>query len=69
LTAEDLFAIGLNETLNLHESYALLECMTPGQEIMLRISCVFNFLINTQNTEELLESAINTLKEAIAKFA
>ena len=65
LTAEDLFAIGLNETLNIHESYALLDCLTPGQEIMLGVAGVYNFLISTQNTEEVLDEAIETIKEQI----
>lgn len=65
LTAEDLFAIGLNNPLNIHESYALLECLTPGQEIMLRVGGVYNFLISTQNTEEVLDKATESIKEQI----
>ena len=54
-TAEDMFALGLNETLNMYESYALLDCLTPGQEIMLRLTGPYNFIIGSQNTTEVLE--------------
>ena len=64
-TAEDLFIIGLNEPLNLHDSYALLDCLTPGQEIMLRVGGVYNFLISTQNTQEVLDQAIEHIKSQI----
>lgn len=64
-TAEDLFTIGLNESLNLHESYAILDCLTPGQEIMLRVGGVYNFLISTQNTQEVLDQAIGHIKSEI----
>ena len=62
-TAEDMFAIGLNTTLNLYESYALLECLTPGQEIMLRLTGPYNFIIGSQNTDEVIEEARKTLLE------
>ena len=62
-TAEDMFALGLNETLNMYESYALLECLTPGQEIMLRLTGPYNFIIGSQNTEEVLEEARKQIVE------
>ena len=60
-TVEDMFAVGLNNTLNLYESYALLECLTPGQEIMLRLTGPYNFIIGSQNTEEVVAEARKTL--------
>lgn len=62
-TAEDMFALGLNETLNMYESYALLECLTPGQEIMLRLTGPYNFIIGSQNTAEVLEEARKRIVE------
>ena len=62
-TAEDMFALGLNETLNMYESYALLECLTPGQEIMLRLTGPYNFIIGSQNTTEVLEEARKRIVE------
>ena len=62
-TAEDIFALGLNETLNMYESYALLECLTPGQEIMLRLTGPYNFIIGSQNTAEVLEEARKRIVE------
>ena len=62
-TAEDIFAIGLNSTLNLYETYALLDCLTPGQEVMLRMTGPYNFIIGSQNTEEVAEEAKNRLLE------
>lgn len=62
-TAEDIFALGLNETLNMYESYALLECLTPGQEIMLRLTGPYNFIIGSQNTTEVLEEARKRIVE------
>ena len=62
-TAEDMFALGLNETLNMYESYALLDCLTPGQEIMLRLTGPYNFIIGSQNTAEVLEEARKRIVE------
>ena len=62
-TAEDMFTIGLNTTLNMYESYALLECLTPGQEIMLRLTGPYNFIIGSQNTDEVLEEARKAIVE------
>ena len=62
-TAEDMFAIGLNTTLNMYESYALIECLTPGQEIMLRLTGPYNFIIGSQNTDEVLEEARKAIVE------
>ena len=62
-TAEDIFALGLNETLNMYESYALLDCLTPGQEIMLRLTGPYNFIIGSQNTTEVLEEARKRIVE------
>ena len=62
-TAQDMFTIGLNETMNLYESYALLECLTPGQEIMLRLTGPYNFIIGSQNTEEVIAEARKRLAE------
>lgn len=56
-TAEDMFTIGLNNTMELYDSYALLDCLTPGQEIMLRLTGPYNFIIGSQNTAEVLEEA------------
>lgn len=58
-----MFTIGLNTTLNMYESYALLECLTPGQEIMLRLTGPYNFIIGSQNTDEVLEEARNAIVE------
>jgi surface protein len=58
-----MFTIGLNETMNLYESYALLECLTPGQEIMLRLTGPYNFIIGSQNTEEVIAEARKRLAE------
>ena len=62
-TAEDMFTIGLNNTMNLYESYALLECLTPGQEIMLRLTGPYNFIIGSQNTDEVLAEARKAIVE------
>lgn len=62
-TAEDMFTIGLNTTLNMYESYALLECLTPGQEIMLRLTGPYNFIIGSQNTDEVLGEARKAIVE------
>ena len=62
-TAEDMFTIGLNNTMNLYESYALIECLTPGQEIMLRLTGPYNFIIGSQNTDEVLEEARKAIVE------
>jgi hypothetical protein len=59
-TAEDMFAVGLNTTINMYDIYALIDCLTPGQEIMLRLTGPYNFIIGSQNTEEVLEEARKT---------
>lgn len=64
-TAEDLFAIGLNNPMNIHESYALLDCLTPGQEIMLRLTGPYNFIIGSQNNEEVLTEARNRITQEL----
>lgn len=64
-TAEDMFAIGLNETINMYDIYALIDCLTPGQEVMLRLTGPFNFIIGSQNTEEVLVEARKILGEQL----
>lgn len=66
-TAEDLFAIGLNNPLNIYESYALLDCLTPGQEIMLRLTGPYNFIIGAQNSVEVLQEAQKRITEELDK--
>ncbi|MBQ2324980.1 MAG: hypothetical protein II377_01890, partial [Clostridia bacterium] len=64
-TAEDMFAIGLNGTINMYDIYALIDCLTPGQEVMLRLTGPFNFIIGSQNTEEVLVEARKILGEQL----
>ena len=64
-TAEDMFAVGLNETINMYDIYALLDCLTPGQEIMLRLTGPYNFIIGSQNTDEVLQEARRRLVEQL----
>ena len=64
-TAEDMFAVGLNNTINMYDIYALISCLTPGQEIMLRLTGPYNFIIGSQNTDEVLQEARRRLVEQL----
>ena len=64
-TAEDMFAIGLNDTISMYDIYALLDCLTPGQEVMLRLTGPYNFIIGSQNTDEVLEEARQRMLDQI----
>lgn len=56
-TVADLFTIGLNSPINIYDIYALLDCLTPGQEVMLRLTGPYNFIIGAQSSEEAIEKA------------
>ena len=64
-TTEDMFAVGLNTTINMYDIYALISCLTPGQEIMLRLTGPYNFIIGSQNTDEVLQEARRRLVEQL----
>jgi hypothetical protein len=49
----------------MYDIYALLDCLTPGQEIMLRLTGPYNFIIGSQNTDEVLQEARRRLVEQL----